>query len=553
MKKVFYFSFLLILAGFIFPFTSSGESAESLSDYRFAHVRTREIERALEMYDVSNKMQDSRHRIGVDQMKLINWIRSNVSSTTNLPLSFDIPDEYKSEVYRKMGGSESVDGIIERSIVEEGLDIYDGAVGQIVLTMHGGPENLKWASIPLEIYWKGQMVELVNIRAGFPFNSFVYDPENPTAVSSYTSNKGKRGFLFRIINANGKYSVKDPLDGKTFQKDFPTWPTLHWEDWKPVAGENAWVAMAAMHLYHKKYYNHDTGEYTLKTNAVELRLAEELARAALFLQAEPGAIRMAPLGTYRNPDDFVDDDMEQGEWWFNQISSENNISWYAAFRMLYSVTGKEIYKKAMDKIEFYFKLVWNEEGKYFYQGMQNIDDAWKPCNDHFALDVQTWSILAFGPKKIDSWFGEGTAHDIWITAKGRSGSENESGELRGVGYTDEDDRVSVEWTAGAIMAAQVVAEYYKGTHPLWAYKASYDAQQMREGIESLRHDFTDSRSAYAYSSKRGWIPFGWFSHDPQVLSLASTGWVALVDKKFNPFYLPPQSSFMNSVELSRFP
>ncbi|MDP8265919.1 MAG: hypothetical protein P9M07_03110 [Candidatus Aceula meridiana] len=472
--------------------------------------------------------------------KLIKWIRENISAETQLPLSFDIQIEDKKEVYAEISETDSIDGIIERMIVEEGLVVYDGAVSQIVRTLLGTPQDLEAALLPLNMYWQGSVGELSNIRAGFPINQFVYDENNPDAVSSNLDNFGQRGFIFRIINANGKYNTQDPLDGKTHFSGFPTWPTVHWEDWKPVAGENAWVAMASVHLFHKKYFDKKSKKYFPPKGTIELCLAEELARAAIFLQTENGGIRMAPIGTY-----FKEGD--DGKGWYNLISTENNLSWYAAFRMLYQVTQKETYLQALKKIEIYFQSVWNEELKCFDQGMHFVNGQWMPSQDHFATDVQTWGILALGCKKIDSWFGEGTSYQMWETVCKLAGAKDDFGEFLGVGFTAEHDRVSVEWTAGAICAARNIAKYYEISNPLWSDRALSDAQQMRDGIELLRQELPDKKAAYAYSSKRGWIPFGWFSHNPQVLSLASTAWVVLMDAGINPFEL--QKSFEKSKML----
>ena len=86
---------------------------------------------------------------------------------------------------------------------------------------------------------------------------------------------------------------KRPLAG------FPEDDRLHWVDWKPVAGENAWVVIAAMQIYHKKYFDAVKGTYAQHPDSVELKLSRELARAAMMLQSDIGGIRMAPLGTYR--------------------------------------------------------------------------------------------------------------------------------------------------------------------------------------------------------------------------------------------------------------
>lgn len=482
----------------------------------------------------------------MQNQKIINWIQADRSPRTGLFYSFRITPEQKSLAYQKMGEANSVAGIIERVIVEEGLDIYDGAVGQIALTVAGGPENLKSAERPVEIFWQGELNQLHNIRAGYPQNGFLYNPEQPDVVPSELSARGQRGFIFRIINANGSYLSADPLDGKRELQGFPTWPAIHWEDWKPVAGENAWVVIASLQLYHQKHWAPQTAQYNQDLQSTEWQLAEEIARAALILQTEIGGIRMAPLGTYREGED--ENSANQGSWWYNQISSENNISWYAALRMLYQISGDQKYLTAMNQIENYFKQVWNQNGNYFYQGMNFKDNRWNPNDENFALDVQTWALSAFGPQKIEEWFGEGSSYRLWSQSKTFSGVFDEKQQLIGVGYSKENDRVSVEWTAGAVLAAREVANYYQLSHPDWSAEAARDAETMRVGIETLKKDVNDEQIAYSYSSKRGWIPFGWYSHSPEVLSLASTGWVFFIDRDFNPFYLP-QGGFFQEVAM----
>ncbi len=475
--------------------------------------------------------------------KLINWVKNNVSSSTGLPLSFQIPEEKKESVYSRMGLKNSAKGIIERMIVEEGLVVYDGAVRQIVLSMLGGEENLNEASKAMEIYWDGEIGELSNVRAGFPVNNFIYDLNNPEAVSSDLSKKGKRGFIFRIINANGKYTTSDPCDGKTSLKNFPTWPEIHWEDWKPIAGENAWIVLSALQLYHKKYFDQTLQDYNHPEESIDLELAKEIARAAIFLQAENGGIRMAPVGTFMegSPD---------GKGWYDLISTENNLSWYAAFRMLHQITGDEKYKNVLIGMDEYFKVAWNHENKYFYQGMRFKKGQWFLEKRHFATDVQTWGILVLGCEKIDQMFGEESAYSVWKSAKEISGCFDLDENLVGVGFTREHDRVSVEWSAGAIFAARELSDYYKNKNYNIFKEAFDDATQMRQGIESLRQRLSQSSEAYSYSSKRGWIPFGWFSHEPSVLSLASTAWVILLDAEFNPFELPDRLKSKDDWQLA---
>jgi len=455
---------------------------------------------------------------------LLNWLKLNVSPITHLPYSFYIADKDKPLVYQRMGSPGSLQGIVERTITHEGLDIYDGAVYQIALTMAGGAENLKEAAVADNYYWQGAVGDNWNIRAGWPINTFIYDPKDPEAVSSDVDRLGKRGFIFRIIDADGKYLVTDPLDGRKNLAGFPECDRLHWVDWKPVAGENAWVVIAAMQLYHKD------------PRSVELNLSRELARAAMLLQSGTGGIRMAPLGTNRTLNGDEAKYFTANNWWYNHISTENNISWYSALRMLYAVTGDPQYKKAMDGIERYFRFVWNTKEGFFYQGAYYKAGRWMVSNENFALDVQTWGIACIGPKQLDAWFGKGAAWRAWQSGRKHSGVFDQQGKVVGVGYTDEHDRTSVEWSAGAMTALTELADYYKTKDPQRFAQALADKFAIRMTMGNSLFDISQDQAAYSYSSRRGWIPFGWNSHDPRVMSMASTGWMMFVDAGVNPFW-----------------
>jgi len=464
---------------------------------------------------------------------LLNWLKFNVSPITRLPYSFYVSEKDKAMVYHHMESSDALKGAIERMITHEGMDIYDGAVYQIVLSMAGGEENLKQAALADEYYWQGSVGDTWNIRAGYPINTYVYDPKNPERVSSDINQLGKRGFIFRIIDADGNYLITDPLDGKKNLTGFPDNDRLHWVDWKPVAGENAWVVIAAMQIYHKKY----KGSYSQHPDSVEFKLSQEIARAAMILQSDCGGIRMAPLGTFRNLVGDEKNNFSENNWWYNHISTENNISWYSAFRMLYQVTGDTKYKEAMDGIERYLRFVWDDKQSFFHQGAYLINGQWVVSRENFALDVQTWALACIGPKDLDAWLGEGASWRMWQAGRKHSGVFDDKGNILGVGYTDEHDRTSVEWSAGAMMALAELADYYRAKDPERFAQALADRFSIRMSMDSLLFNITQDLSAYSYSSRRGDIPFGWNSHDPQVMSVASTGWMIFVDAGFNPFRL----------------
>jgi len=117
----------------------------------------------------------------------------------------------------------------------------------------------------------------------------------------------------------------------------------------------------------------------------------------------------------------------------------------------------------------------------------------------------------------------------------RSGYYDAEGILRGVGFTDGHRINSVEWTAGAILLAQILGRTYEGWQPVWGEECKVDAYTMRQGIEKLKRDLSGDATAYLYANKRSFIPFGWWANG--IPSLISSGWIVLIDQKYNPFVL----------------
>jgi len=73
------------------------------------------------------------------------------------------------------------------------------------------------------------------------------------------------------------------------------------------------------------------------------------------------------------------------------------------------------------------------------------------------------AMAAFGPVKIDEWFGEGSAFRLWQRSKELSGVYDDEGNVLGVGYINEHDRISVVWSAGTILATREIGSLLGGT------------------------------------------------------------------------------------------
>lgn len=456
------------------------------------------------------------------------FLKSN-RTAGGMPLSYKVvPKDYWDQIGHPPN---EIDAIIERLLTKNSVNIYDGACGQIAEMILGHTELADDFTHRLLI---GKSGELNSIRAENP-QHFVYNCTN-IGTGSNQLNPDNTWF-FRMIS--DKYLQEDPLDGKDSFPGFPTWDKLHHADWKPIAGEQAWGAIIGpLQVAYKKY----NADVPLKCD--EVRLALSILPAIEYMQSPIGGIYHAPEGTHgKNPAD---------------ISNENNISMFAALKMLEGILGSEgnrneagnkiriiqkiLYGKGSNHqgIEGYFKdYTFNREESIFHQG-----GFYK--NNHFeyteilAVDVQTWVIIVLGPSRVDEWFGDGASFKIWQATKERGGYYDMQGVLRGVGYSDQpenEEKVnSAEWSFGAIMMTQALERYYKGKgRNDWAKEAGQDAKKMLSGMERMKIELAGGMLAYKYANRRYDIPFDWWANP--LPSLASTAWAVMAHKGFNPFVL----------------
>jgi hypothetical protein len=100
--------------------------------------------------------------------------------------------------------------------------------------------------------------------------------------------------------------------------------------------------------------------------------------------------------------------------------------------------------------------------------------------------------------------------------------------------------VTVEWTAGALTAAKQMKAVYGAAHPDWAQSLQKDIDSMRAHAETLKV-VRNGVTAYAYSSAYGETGHGWRAAG-KMPSTASTGWMAMVDAEFNPFFIGGKST-----------
>ncbi|MFH1868058.1 MAG: hypothetical protein ABH843_03705 [Candidatus Omnitrophota bacterium] len=335
---------------------------------------------------------------------------------------------------------------------------------------------------------------------------------------------------FRSTDRNGIFRYTDPVSGET----------TDWFEWTPVAGEASWDILALAHTHNAVY-----GKNDVETR--ELRIAEEIAANLMLMQAENGGIRHSlPFEVVgaNTPQPLIDYSL------WNTISTENNISAYAAFRALYDITGKQEYIDAMKGIEDYLYSVAKYNPStgecYFALGAHSIGNGeWVADDLFFATDCQTWSILCLGIDKVNEIFHEkygitDASLYVWDTTVKRTGQETGSirtgKELIGFSFYDKSagvkqDAVMVEQAAGGMLTALTLYERYK------QHRFLTNALSMRKFVETLRWDLAGGERGYPYANKRIYNNFNWWILPPNVLNTAATAWMRFADYGRNIFLL----------------
>jgi hypothetical protein len=443
-----------------------------------------------------------------EQEKIMRFLRNN-RTAGGLPLGYKAPPGYWEDKSHQATMPE-VDAAVERLLVAYSVSIYDASLWQMALAFAGNDNDKRLVTAYTQRLLSGRSGDLVEIRAADPI--YKYGDARLTMPA-------ENAFFFRIIAED--YRQADPL-GMTFIEGFPNHPEPHHEDWKPITGEQAWgVLMGPL----QSAWLMNGGKVPAKSG--EMKLALSILPALEAMRADNGALYHAPEGTHgKDP---------------HLISNENNCSVYAALGMLHGLLkesrpeeARRIESLRLGILDYMRRDGFNRREGIFYTGGLYVKGK-LATSELFAVDCQTWAINALGAAWIDKTFGYGTSYRLWKNTKGRGGYFDAKGILRGVGFTDGHDLLSVEWTSGAILAVRHLALYYKGMEPSWAEELKKDAVTMRVGIDMLKAPQPDGSVAYLYANKRYFIPWGWWANP--IPNLASTAWVALIDRGFDPFVL----------------
>jgi len=513
--------------------------------------------------------------------------------------------------------------IQERALTHIGLNLYDGGVWAVALALSGlngivevyyrnvlytsttgsneiadGLQNIRASSIVRDYYYGPKQITDKNLdKVKMPGNMTYVLLKEPTCcgscceVTSETQIPG--GFFYRMIGPT--YRMWDPFQGLYgWQwRAIPAGPNndsttkwnlagmIHWNDWKPITGENVWAAMLApMQTLFIKNCTHIKKFTKFDDSPAEIQLALSILPALVALKSSLGSLYHCPKGTDMFP---VDPDEK------TNVSNENNFSAYAALRATYFVLdtyytsgdatldkGKKDIKDLIDGLESWFgkslmpapiakEQVISQGGHISFSGQYEYQQG----DQAFAVDCQTWGLLNLGQKKFDSAYKHGMAYQVWQATKRLAGYYIGS-KLAGVGYTvrntssKNDTKIwSGEWTWGAVfMCRRIGREYIKAGEGSWGNDMLNDAKSM---IEEMGKDveidedgvwkdggLVQVDGSYIYANNRFFIPWGWYANP--IGATSSTGWAVFNDFDYNPFQLGggPNSKFYQT-QCKEFP
>jgi hypothetical protein len=523
---------------------------------------------------------------------------------------------------------------IERTNGFVGADIYDAAVWQIALALAGndgytGPGGASLFTIlnnQTALLYNGTYPDQVTasgvLRGVTQGNTFQYGGKSIT--------NPQNAYFFRLIPP--RFIDGEPLyyycsESTSCVEMYLTYPNLPppqpcspsdpncyfpgsitWHDFKPITGENAWAFLLGP-LQAALIQQQSTGASYVDFTSTAVQNAVNVLLAFQYMQSPIGALWYITSNTLGNSgpvDQYT-------------VSTENNFSVLGGLFTLQRILTGELANQpgltstqigqinsslaaiqamiyggtlaggtqTAGMLSFLKNYAWNAAaGLFHHSGLANDpsqSSVWVvPAGEDQAVDVGTWGVACLGQPLIDSWFGFGSAYNIWASTKVFGGYYGPDGTLWGVGFSSEDGNgpcsggstwgvISGEWTFGAInMVRALITQYgnvigntehytQEERDAAVAYVASLQADQasMLANVLTLRTDNYPTTAAYnpvmppnynqlmyggsaptdrlafLYANRRYQIPFGWISNP--IPSQASTGWSVFLYYNFNPF------------------
>jgi hypothetical protein len=450
----------------------------------------------------------------ISMRNALDFIRQQrVLNGHGLPASFYVPP-----------GTETGNSL-RQLLVSEGVGLYDTALAAITLVEAG---DLVTAREILGIYAQG-----------------AYGSDLGTPMELCALPNRDNGGAFSNFDAGTYYF----FDFTNVYGDWRRWGT-RWVFWSVHTGPNAWMVNAMSRFIEAE---RAAGETDRQLEPF-LDTIKSIGAAFTRLQdpATQGGVRFGPESQFAEPGTVAP---------YFQINSENNLSAYVAFQMLYRVTGDVVYKAAAARILDWFQnaTVWTSEGKpqrglmdrttgTLAMGVVYRQGRWVLQTEHPTDSAGTWAISSLGPEKIDALWGTGAAYRMWHTIRDRAGRTADfkwmknGGALAGLDYTDfypeSESLISPEWTGGGLFALQLLIPYAKA-HIGQGDMTAGAIAGMETDLATMSAFIRDHSNAYAIGpghggQRQGQVGFGWTAPPPEVQALCSLYLALYFDGKSDP-------------------
>jgi len=421
----------------------------------------------------------------------------------------------------------------ERFITTLGLNIYDGATWAMAISLLG--EVTEARNYQSQITLGGSTCQFKDIRGDHPCAGVIVEGQcsdpNQSGVCGFcygqsTSEAFQTAWTFREIC--DYWSLDGTIDARCPDLKH-TWT---WNDYKPVLGENSWANLIGpLQVALIQFGNINA----IPLDDISFKIAGNFLQSLpIMVEPSTGGLYYAPKNTLQNATTDLG---------FN-LSLENNVSLLGGLKaLLYIFQTRNIFpnfipiiQQLITGIEKFIQNAYSPTLGYFRQGGTVVSGTFQ-WNNEFAVDCQTWTMAQIGPKRVDSWFGVGTASRIWNTTKQLGGynyvSWSNSADGLGFSLNSQDQAFSGEWTAGGINMLRVFSAELN--EPSYAAEGA----AMRDNIEfKLTEKQTIggvSTTTIKYCNKRYWIPFGWWANPLDCI--ASTAWAVFLDLNWNPLHL----------------
>ena len=337
--------------------------------------------------------------------------------------------------------------------------IYDSTLALIALTVRGNPEDLK--------------------RAGLLADAVVY---------ASTHDRYYRDG--RLRNAYSAKALINPQDSTGMLPGLWNEKQQRWlEDMFQISthtGNMAWSIIALLTYYQKVHK-----EVYLKT---ALRLGEWIETQTRMAKGYGGGY----IGWDENP--------EKISW----ASVEHNIDVYAAFRMLYKVTGDTKWQIGAFHARKFISGMWNTAAGHFWTGTSKNNAGVNTAD--VPLDVHALAIMAM-PEQL-----EYRKAIKWVETNCLTKDDG----FTGFDFNTDKDGVWFEGTAQMALAYRITNDNDK---------ADFYIKQLRHAGRPLAKTSGMGIPAASHTS----ISTGFDWRYPRLLHVGATAWYIFAELHYNPF------------------